>query len=404
MARTRHTDPHEALHDLLDQHERAQARNGEGRRLTAFVSQSFATPAVEETFASVIRSAEAAGAVSLEMDKGDMAHLMKRVILRDPASLYGFLSRRPRGDMVEDALARLTRAVEDRADGDMAREARYMIDRIGAAWKARRNPHRLTPENHATTLDFVLAWAAVASRDPEDRRDLRTFSRQVLGNSKLVEQQMARILAEARQSGAFPEDLDDEDVRAALGLEKFAHLVEVAGDHPEVERATRAGGHVGLHPALFEAIEPVSIRALVTVENYASFNRAYRETAAPGVVFLYTGGWPGRAERLAIGHLSAAAERVLHWGDIDMAGAAIADAVWQAAGRDIELHLMAPELAQKHGQPASFRAIEVGEGSPARDLVTWLSGPDAHMLEQEEIDPIPVMERPQEPRRKAGMA
>lgn len=124
-----------------------------------------------------------------------------------------------------------------------------------------------------------------------------------------------------------------------------------------------------------------------------SGNRAYRETAAPGVVFLYTGGWPGRAERLAIGYFAAVAERVLHWGDIDMAGAAIADAVWQAAGRDVELHLMTQELARKHGQPATFRGIEVAQYSPARDLVTWLSGPNAHALEQEEIDPLAFCSR-----------
>jgi hypothetical protein len=387
MARARHSDPHAALHDLADMYERSQTRDGVGRALSVFVSQSFPDAESEIGFRAVIKSAQAAGAVQLEMEKGDLSHLMRRVILRDPDCLYVFLSRPKRSDIVDEQITALMQGIEGKLSSSAQAEARSLISRIADAWSSHLAYQRLTLETSAQALEFVLAWATVVSRTHDDSRDLRTFSRQELGDSKLIERQVSRLVTEARQTGRVPEDLTDEDVSAALGLEKFPHLIEVAGDHPEITQSARGGGHVGLHPNLFEEIDIHPIRALITIENFASFNRAYRETAAPGVVFLYTGGWPGRSERSAIRHLAAGAERVLHWGDIDMAGAAIADAVWKEAGRPIDLHLMSPDIARTFGSPKRFKPIAVSETSPAYELVQWLASGDAHWLEQESLDP-----------------
>lgn len=73
-----------------------------------------------------------------------------------------------------------------------------------------------------------------------------------------------------------------------------------------------------------------------------------------------------------------------------MAGAAIADAVWQASDAPFSLHQMAPQLAQDKGTPKLFKEISVSDESPARELVEWLSGENAFSLEQEELAPIPI--------------
>jgi hypothetical protein len=388
MARTRHTDPHTALHDLLDMHERSQHRGGAGRTQSVFVSQSFSGAESEGAFKSIIQSAAATGAVRLEMGKGDLSHLMSRIVLLNPDLLYVFLSRSKRSDLVHEQVDFVTKGIEERLSGSALKEARDLVQRISDAWSSHSTYQRIGLDAPTQALEFVLAWAVVVARPQEDNRDLRTFSRQELKDSKLIERQFSRLLTEARRAQYVPEDAPDDDVAAALGLEKFPHLVEVAGDHPEIHRSTRRGGHVGLHPDLLDDIEVHPLRTLITIENFASFNRAYREIANAGVVFLYTGGWPGRSERRAIRKLAAGAERVLHWGDIDMAGAAIADAVWKEAGRPIELHQMSPEIARNLGSPSRFKPIAVEKNSPAFDLVQWLASDDAFWLEQESLDPV----------------
>jgi len=109
MARTRHTDPYQALGDLLDQHERAEVKGGASRALTFFVSQSFETTVAEDKFRSVFGSAEATGAVHLEMDKGDLSHLMKRIVLTCPEKLYALLSWRPVSGVIEDTIRDIER-------------------------------------------------------------------------------------------------------------------------------------------------------------------------------------------------------------------------------------------------------------------------------------------------------
>jgi hypothetical protein len=384
MARKRHSDPYKALHDLLDQYERSSSVS---RTISAFPSQSFSTADGEATFRSIIKSAEINGAVRLEMDRGDMSHLMKRIVLENPDALFAFLSRTPRSSVVSDSKSAILDLITPSLAPTRLQIATSKLEDMERSWQKGQAHYRMHPSDISVAVEYLQAWSAVLTRDPDDPRDLRTFSRQVLGDSKAIERQMSRIIAEARADGIVPYDLDDEGVCIALGLEKFPHLVQIAGDHPEIAALTRAGGHVGIHPDLLSELQQASFDVLMTIENYASFNRAYRELATPSAVFLYTGGWPGRAEQKAIRALASQARRILHWGDIDMAGAAIADAVWQYAGRDIELHMMTPELACRYGQPKSFSNIKVNEDSPAASLIDWLSSAESYALEQEELDP-----------------
>lgn len=384
MAKARHTDPYEALNDLLDQYERAGAKGGVSRALTIFVSQGFDTPVLEAKFREVIRSAETSGAVELEMDKGDLSHLMRRVVLTGPTPLYAFLSRRPISGIINDTIG----AVEKSLSLKEREAAAETITHIGKEWHEGRKPCGLAPDAPEEATAFLRALAAVLIRRADDKRDLRTFSRQETGDSKLIERHEVQLRNESVRLGRIPDGLSPADAKAALGLEKFPHLVEIAGDWPALKELAGEAGHIGLTADALIGLEPPKGATLMTIENYASFNRAYRETAEPGLIFLYTGGWPGRGEQVVIAHISGSAERVYHWGDIDMAGAAIADSVWKASGGKARLHLMDKELAASKGTPKKSFRIHVEQSSPAAPLIDWLTSPEAHTLEQEELDPV----------------
>ena len=384
MARTRHTDPYQALNGLLDQHERAEVKGGASRALTSFVSQSFETTEAEDKFKSVVGSAESAGAVRLEMDKGDLSHLMKRIVLIGPQQLYTFLSRRPINSVIDDTLSDIERTLSDQE-----KQAVWAtITHLSGEWRAGRRPYGLAPSRPADARTFLRVLSAILSRRPEDKRDLRTFSRQETGDSKIIERQETRLINESVRLGRIPDGLSQADAKSALGLEKFPHLVEIAGDWPALKALAGEIGHIGLPADVLVGLEAPRGATLLTIENFASFNRAFRETRKPGLIFLYTGGWPGRGGQAVITHLSKRAAHVYHWGDIDMAGAAIADSVWKASGEKARLHLMEPGLALGKGKPKTFSPVRVDRNSPAAGLIDWLSGPESHALEQEELDPV----------------
>jgi hypothetical protein len=395
MAR-RHEDALTCLGRLLDRHEDGLAREGgsTARVIAEQVSQSFDHPEEQDAFRRRIEAAQRAGAVRLEMErKSGLRHLMKRVVLLDADKLYAHLGREPRGDLVGRAIGALRARLEAKL-GRTMEEAddclSFALGRLEERWAAGKSCQQVAAGDVDAAFEFLVAVEAALTKPEDDMRDLRTYSRQRCGDSKLIEHQMSRVLGIAREMGRLPEDIPDVEAISALGLEKFPHLVQLAGDLPDYRREFERRLHFGLHPDLVEDLEIPELKSLLTIENYASFNRHVREVMGPGEVVVYTGGWPGRSEAKLIRRLAERADAVAHWGDIDMAGAGIADAVWRAAGRDITLHLMDPSLAKSQGHPMVGRPIAVDEASPGADLVRWLASAEAHVLEQEELDPASV--------------
>jgi hypothetical protein len=386
MARQRHSDPLALLHRLLDRHESSES----GRALSEFVDQAFPTQASEDSFRRTIEAVQAQGSVLLHMDRGDASHLMKKVELLDASSLYVFLSRQPREDRVTAASETLKAGLPASLSSRARSAAEALLGRMEAAWRRGERPHRMGPEDTSLVADFLPAWGVASTKADDDPRDLRTYSRQTLGDSKHIERHMGRILGEVRSDGRTPPDTPDDQIIAALGLEKYPHLVQVAGAIPAISGIAGHGVHIGLHPDTVEGLEVAPIDYLLTVENYTSFCRQVREAWEPRAIILYTGGWPGRGERRAIAHFARHAQRVLHWGDIDMAGLAIADAVWRAAGREIELHCMNEGIARR-GARTPIRPMKLDPKSPAAPLAAWLcSESGGYVLEQEDLDPVPI--------------
>lgn len=385
MARTRHQDAETCLHRLLDRHETAQS----DRAISEMVHQAFPQVDAEDRFRSYVKAAEARGAVKLQMGRGDLAHLMEKVTLLDAGRLYEFLRRTPRSTRIDEAGADLSRVIDGFAPAQRA-VAELVLPRMRAAWAAGQGFMKLRSDDLMSAAEFLKAWTEVVCREPSDLRDLRTFSRQACGDSKMIERHLSRIVASAREAGLVGPDSSDEEAISQLALEKFPHLVQMAGDLPELRAAFDKHRHVGIHPDMIPEFEVQRLSAIITIENYASFNRFVREALGAGQVAIYTGGWPGRSEAAMLRHLGPHADRVLHWGDIDMAGAGIADAVWRIIERPLSLHQMDTETAMRHGKKRQDRMLSMAPQSPAFALATWLASPDAHIVEQEELDPAAV--------------
>ncbi len=110
---------------------------------------------------------------------------------------------------------------------------------------------------------------------------------------------------------------------------------------------------------------------------------------------IYTGGFPSDSTLHAILTLARATEcPVFHWGDIDAGGIKIAYHIERAltkVGRRLQLHLMTPEIAVRHGLPQSptpvFRNF-ADSGSAVAGLAAFMASDAARTLEQEELDPV----------------
>lgn len=389
-SRKRHQDAKAVFDKLLDRYEAAEREHRLGPHIAEFVHQSFRDPSKEKRFKDSILHAQRAGAVRLEMDKGDASHLMKRVVLIDAQRLYGVTGRKPKSGKLEDARDALFQFLQTLPQKHR-RPASQAAERLLEQWGKNRSPHRLSEDNIQASQEYLLAYGAALSKELTDGRDLRTYSRAECGDSKLIERQLSRIISELRTTETYSADVQDDMILTDLGLEKFPHLVQFAADIPVARAHFEKRRHMGLHPDLIDEIEIPPLRALVTVENFASFNRYVAEVLEPEVAVLYTGGWPGSGEKRMIQILSQhSTEGVFHWGDIDMAGAAIADAVWKVSDAPVKLHQMKPNLARQYGKPQLSKRIRISEDSPAKNLVDWLASESAYTLEQEELDPVPV--------------
>ena len=388
--RKRHQDANAVFEKLLDRYEAAEREHRLGPRIAEFVHQSFRDPSKEMRFKGSILHAQRAGAVRLEMDKGDASHLMKRVVLIDAQCLYKVTGRKPKSCKLEDArdvLCQFLKTLPPKHRGYASQAAERLLEQ----WGQNRSPHRLSEDNIQASQEYLLAYGAALSKKLTDGRDLRTYSRAECGDSKLIERQLSRIISELRTTKTYTVDVEDDMILNDLGLEKFSHLVQFAADIPVSRAHFEKRRHMGVHPDLIDEIEIPPLRALVTIENFASFNRYVTEALEPEMAVLYTGGWPGSGEKRMIQKLSQhTTEGVFHWGDIDMAGAAIADAVWKVSAAPLKLHQMKPSLALQYGKPQLSKKIQVSEDSPAKNLVEWLASEEAYTLEQEELDPTPI--------------
>ena len=339
-----------------------------------------------DAFLRILEDAERSGCIVVIKGRGEARHLVARVRLRDASALYGFLGRVPADELAKESVAKLRAQAAPRHP-----EAVQAVEAIATGWLRGERPLGLARDRIAQAGEFVLALDAVLARDALDRRDLRTYSGQVTGDTKLLERQASRIVAFLKSTGRLDAELSDIEAMSILGLEKFPQPVLMSGP---VRLGVADFGqlvYVGVAPEQASSIDASApVRSVLTIENLASFNRHVREARQTGDIVVYTGGFPSRAVVAALVAISrwSGVRLIHHWGDIDEGGLRIALTLCEAVSIPIAPHLMTVEIARRQGTPAKPAKLRTMPADhPWHGLVSFLQSGNALHLEQEKTDP-----------------
>src|SRR5216683_437518 len=381
----RFTDASELLGDLLDRYE-----DGSPRPIAHPHYENFADVSELDRFVKLLVEAEAAGAVRIAKGRGRNSDQIAHVRLEAAARLYELLGRRPVGDLAAEAISRLL-------DGlDLPNEFESPVAAIRAAWDRGEAWQRFAAQD-ADRLRLALIFAKAILDNKHRGVDYRTFSRRIAGDSKAldkVEGAVVRLLSPAME---LPPDARPKDALRTLGLEKFAPPMLLSGriDFGTAELSLAAPTYFGIPPG--EACRlrlKDKPRYLLTIENFASFNRHITEADRERCgLTIYIGGYPSLATQQALKHLADAIPPEVpffHWSDIDPDGTWIFRTIERIVERPLTPHLMTADLAERFGRvpEQSVRPPRRTENSAISPLVAYLQSDGAKWLEQEELDPV----------------
>ncbi|MDR3439730.1 Wadjet anti-phage system protein JetD domain-containing protein [Telmatospirillum sp.] len=369
---------------LVEEKAEAERTN---RVMVRMAERSWLADDREELYAR-LRAAETAGAVALEWGRNDSRHLITRVVLTDAAALYRLIARTPKAQIAAAAVADL-RARLPKLPAGMEPLLLTLMDNWG-----RGRPYLGLDVGNLLVAERCLLAVAILVDGRLDGLDLRTFSRRATGDSKFVECHQGKIADLLRRVEEFPEEMDSEEVLAGHGIARYPQPCLLAGPVSFRGQPLPAKPYIGIAPDMVAGLGVVGTPPwILTIENLASFNRQVREVPGEGII-LYTGGFPSNATLDCLLALARAVPcPVYHWGDIDAGGIKIAyriEHALAAVGRRLFLHRMDADLARRSGKLTAgkpvFR-IDI-EGSVVANLATFLAGPEAYLLEQEELDPV----------------
>lgn len=336
--------------------------------------------------------AQKANAIAIDKGKRERRHLIDRVRVKDAMALARHLGRAPATEAAQELGAHLAPAAA-RGEAWVGDVLQGMV----AKWSRGEPAHRLAPSDRAGAQEFIALLAAI-SKNLARGLDGRTFSFRTTGDTKSFDRQAGRIgaILAARFNEA---GMDLNEVWRRIGLERFRHPIHVRGEvFAEDERGVLADGRTkpfaSFHPELASLLKirklPV---ALLTIENYASFNRYAREID-DGSLVVYTGGFASAGVIDVLRALLALLPNNVpfyHWGDMDPGGLRIFRFLEEALPRPPRPHLMDQSLAQSYGKSAepdgALRSIAASDSAVA-SLAEWLwKGENIRHLEQEALDP-----------------
>jgi hypothetical protein len=337
-------------------------------------------------------AAERFGAVEVQRGRRDRSHLIERVRVRDPDLLARHLGRPTAAAMAQRARGELL-PIATSGEPWVA----GLLDEMTGRWARSESAYRLNATPTETAKEFFTLLASI-SREEARGLDARTFSFRAVNDTKAFDRHASRLAAvlgvQIGQPGAAA-----DVVWSHVGLERFSHPVHLKG--PVVVESSsgrlvdgNAKPFASVHP---EMIPQLSVSdtptAVLTIENYASFNRQVREIE-DGSLVVYTGGFPsaGVIEFLSkVLRALPADVPFLHWGDIDAGGLRIFRYLEEKLPRGPQPHLMTKELAEASGQraepDANLGSIAKSDSSIGQ-LAHWLAfGANLRHLEQEALEP-----------------
>ncbi len=373
------------LHDLLDRRE-----GGTEYPIAYPDHEAFPTVTAADAFVKAIAAAERTGSVAVVYGRGRRRDELKLVRLTDADALYDHLRRAPSRETADRARAEMLQ------DLDIHPAIRDAALAGPEAWSRKRTWCNLGPDDvQAARAAIVLAQAIVDGR--HIGLDYRTFSRKITGNSKALERLEAAVLRLVGAAIDLPAAANPRSALATLGLERFGPPLLLAGTITLNGTALPLSlPYVGLPPGEISRIGyDRTPDHVLTIENFASFNRHVLEADQGRVgLTIYVGGYPSLATQRALRILASTLPQKVpffHWSDIDPDGTWIFRTIERAIERPLLPHLMSQDLAEAHGErPSRTSPLRIGEaaGSMISDLVDYLSGAGARVMEQEEIDPV----------------
>lgn len=349
-------------------------------------------------FQALLSAAERAGAITIRSGKRERQHLIERVTVKDALILAHHLGRKP----APMTASQTREALESVIDGaqDWVRD---VLDEMQARWARSEPSFRLAPSVIEPAREFLSLLTAI-SKDEARGLDARTFSLRATGDTKAFERHSSR-LASALVRHYSDASMGTDAIWSRIGLERFPHPVHVRGavvveDEDGVIVHGRAKPFASIHPTLFPMLQLCAQpTALLTIENYASFNRYVREIEDQALV-VYTGGFASASViDLLTRLLNCLDENVpfFHWGDIDPGGLRIFRFLEETLPRAPLPHLMSRELALSHGRlavPDPTLGSIASTNSALSELAGWLAqDTSSRHLEQEALDPCSVVHR-----------
>jgi hypothetical protein len=341
-------------------------------------------------FRSQLAAAERSGAVELRYGKRERRHLVERVVVRDSLALARHLGHAPSSVKASEARKKLE-AVVVHGDAWSVRVLEEMQNR----WARGEQAYRLGVDDVDAAKEFLTLLCAI-SRNEARGLDARTFALRATGDTKAFDRQSSRLLGVLAL--LFP-DTPEDAIWSRIGLERFPHPVHLRGPLlAQSEQGILVNGNgkpfVSIHPEMLPLLRISTTPSYVlTIENYASFNRHVRELDDSGLT-IYTGGFASLGVMALLTWILRNVDHSVpffHWGDIDPGGLRIFRYLEETLPRAPYPHLMERALAEAWGKPAppDPSLFSIAESpSAVANLGYWLaSGDKICHLEQEALSP-----------------
>jgi hypothetical protein len=358
-------------------------------------------PAAQDDLHRVLKDAERSGGIALEKNRlGRFTGELARVRLLNAEMLYKFLSRSS-AELIADAThfnieASIPEIIKDPFFKDI-------VENAAAAWRLNKRFLGLTPANinaFIAVLRLTHGIINLAGRDI----DHRTFSRRTVKDSKALEQSEGRVVQLLKRWNRNFEGDEPREILEACGIVRRAHVLFVKGPVRVSSDDLKLDGTGELFIGLpWSSVQRAAlsrpVQYIITIENPTSFWRYCLEVKGCYLALL-SDGFPARDVLSSMVHLVKSARSIqeapiFHWGDIDAGGIRIAAHLEDAFEASITLHLMSPALALELGSPLQYRqglAKLTRRNGDIGKLALWLSGDEAMVLEQEELDPRSPMD------------
>lgn len=372
-----------------------------GRQVSTLITRASALPYFEasgveakEELHAFLKNAEHAGCITLTWGRFAKSHLLERIVLLDGAKLGEFLGMPLASVLTNEAAKILKPEISGRFDwiGDLLNE---ILD----LWCVGKPAHGLRVEQVQEARELLRALEAVSAGHQEGC-DKRTFSARYIGDSKSLERIQSRF-ARIWQRQFGGDDLDSDELLESLGISKFPHPLLFKGpisiiSGGESFNCFKVSPYIGFPPQAIEKIEFAELPSYVlTVENFASFNRHVAEVSDMGLI-IYIGGFPSPCKAKVFKMLDAVLPKTVgfyHWGDLDLGGLRITTRLNNFVSRDVTPHLMSREILETFGEASDKlnRNMLIHLGKKYEWIMpiveSMLSFDPPRTLEQENVDP-----------------